>query len=100
MKSTGLSLFSQDQIGNKHNTGYYVINLDDSVGGTHWVVMNIRSDIIEYFDSFGFNCQEEIIRVSNRLNLNYVYNSTQYQDLLSVLCGYYCLHFMYECIIS
>ena len=43
MKSTGLSLFPQDQISSRHNTGYYVINLDDSVGsGTHWVVMNIR----------------------------------------------------------
>ena len=98
MTSTGLSLFSQDQISNKHNTGYYVTDLDDSMGsGTHWVVMNIRRDIIEYFDSFGLNCPEEIIRVSNRLNLNYVYNSTPYQDLLSVLCGYYCLHYMNEC---
>lgn len=97
MTSTGLSLFSQDQISNKHNTGYYVINLDDSMGsGTHWVVMNIRRDIIEYFDSFGLNCPEEIIRVSNRLNLNYIYNSTPYQDLLSVLCGYYYLHYMNE----
>ena len=95
MTSTGLSLFSKDQIINKHNTGYYVIDLDDSLGsGTHWVVMNIKRDIIEYFNSFGLNCLEEVIRVSNRLNL---YNSTEYQDLLSVLCGYYCLHCMNEC---
>ena len=72
MTSTGLSLFSQDQISNKHNTGYYVTDLDDSMGsGTHWVVMNIRRDIIEH-------------------------NSTPYQDLLSVLCDYYCLHCMNE----
>ena len=73
MTSTELSLFSQDQISNKHNTGYFVTDLDDSMGsGTHWVVMNIIRDIIEY-------------------------NSTPYQDLLSVLCGYYCLHCMNEC---
>ena len=94
MTSTGLSLFSLDQMSNKHNTGDYVIDLEDSLGsGTHWVVMNIRRDIIEYFDSLGLDCLEEAIRVSNRLNL---YNSTKYQDLLSVLCGYYCLHYMNE----
>ena len=46
MTSTGLSLFSKDQISNKHNTGYYVIDLDDSLGsGTHWLVMNIKRDL-------------------------------------------------------
>ena len=55
--------------------------------------MNIKRDIIEYFDSFVLNCLEEFIRVSNRLNL---YSGTKYHDLLSVLCGYYCLHYMNE----
>ena len=31
-------------------------------------------------DSFGLNCPKNVIKVSNTLNLNYVYNSTQYQD--------------------
>ena len=44
-------------------------NLDDSVGrGTHWVVINIKRD--KYMDSFGLNCQKEVIKVSNTLNLN------------------------------
>ena len=68
-----------------------------SVGpGTHWVVMNIKKNIIEYFDSFGLNCPEEVIEVSSRLGVNYLYNSTQYQDLMSVLWGYYCLYDMSE----
>ena len=64
--------------------------------GTHWVVMNIKKNIIEYFDSFGLNCPEEVIEVSNRLVFNYLYNSTQHQDLMSVLWGYYCLYDMNE----
>ena len=32
--------------------------------------------------------------MSNRLNLNCVYNSTQYQDFISVFCGYNCLYYM------
>ena len=99
VKCTGIKqfmgVFSRDKISDKHKTGSYVIYFDDSVGsGTHLVVMNIRKDIIECFDSFGLNCPEQVINVSNRLNVNYVYNSTQYQDLLSVLCGYICLYYM------
>ena len=57
-----------------------------SVGpGTHWVVMNLKKNIIEYFDSFGLNCPEEGIEVPNRLVFNYLYNSTQYQDLNNIL---------------
>ena len=68
-----------------------------SVGpGTHWVVMNLKKNIIEYFDGFGLNCPEEVIEVPNRLVFNYLYNSTQCQDLMSVLWGYYCLHDMNE----
>ena len=68
-----------------------------SVGpGTHWVVMNIKKNIKEYFDSFGLNCPGEVIEVPNRLGINSLYNSTQYQDLMSVLWGYYCLYDMNE----
>ena len=57
-----------------------------SVGpGTHWVVMNLKKNIIEYFDIFGLNCPEEGIEVPNRLVFNYLYNSTQYQDLNNIL---------------
>ena len=90
-----MGVFSRDKISDKHKTGSYVIYFDDRVGsGTHLVVMNIRKDIIECFDSFGLNCPEQVINVSNRLNVNYVYNSTQYQGLLSVLCSYICLYYM------
>ena len=39
-----------------------MINLDDKVGaGTHWVAMNMKDVAIDYFDSFGLDCPEEII---------------------------------------
>ena len=63
---------------------------------THWVALNIRGDIIEYFDSFGLNCPMEVFHLSNKLRLNYIYNSTQYQNLFSVLCGYYRLFYINE----
>ena len=51
----------------------------------------IKSDVIEYFVHFGLNCPTEVIQWSDNLRLNYLYNSTQYQNLRSVLCGSYCL---------
>ena len=52
---------------------------------TVWVVVHIRllltsKEIIKNIDSFGLNFRKEVIKVSNTFNLNYVYNSTQYQD--------------------
>ena len=76
---------------------YYIVNLNDSTQpGSHWVVINVKPNIIEYFDSFGLNAPMELVELSSRLGLNYLYNSTQYQDLNSVLCGYWCLYFVNE----
>ena len=77
--------------------GFYVINLDDNQGpGTHWVALSVKPFIIKYFDSFGLICPEEIVRLSNILRVYYLYNSMQYQDLASVLCGYYCIYWINE----
>ena len=76
---------------------YYIVNLNDSTQpGSHWVVINVKPNIIEYFDSFGLNAPHEVVELSHTLGLNYIYNSTQYQDLNSVLCGYWCLYFVNE----
>ena len=90
-------VISRDQIQNQNKRGFYIVNLDNKQGpGTHWVAMKIGQHLIEYFDSFGLNCPMEVVSLSNKIGINYVYNSTQYQDLNSVLCGYYCLFFINE----
>ena len=90
-------VYSRNEFHNCTKMGFYVINLDDNVGlGTHWVGMYIKPNIIEYFDSFGLHCPEEIVHLSNILRVNYLYNSSQYQDLSSVLCGYYCIYWINE----
>lgn len=58
--------------------------------------MNVKKDVIEYFDSFGLNPPNEIITISNKLKLNYLFNSSAYQDFASILCGYYCLYYIRE----
>ena len=92
-------VISRDQITLIDHQGYYIVNLNDSTQpGSHWVVINVRAppNPIEYFDSFGLNAPHEVVELSERMGLNYLYNSTQYQDLNSVLCGYWCLYFVNE----
>ena len=51
-----------------------MINLDDKVGaGTHWVALNMKNVAIECFDSFGLDCPAELITLSYRFNVHYVY---------------------------
>ena len=88
-------VLTRDQIKNQFKTGYYVINLDNHiVTGTHWVAMNIKLDVIEYFDGFGLNCQIEVIQWSDNLRLYYLHNSTQYQNLRGVLWECYRLYYI------
>ena len=102
-KAVFRGVISRDQILSIVNAkrGYYIVNLNDSTQpGSHWVVIHVRSkstgQLLEYFDSFGLNAPNEVVELSDRLGVYYIYNSTQYQDLNSVLCGYWCLYFVNE----
>ena len=82
---------SRDQIKDVKKKGYYIINLDYSLGnGTHWVAMKL-GDNLEYFDSFGITIPPEIIKFCKKVGISITYSSGQYQCTHSPLCGYYCL---------
>lgn len=92
-------VISRDQIRAISSPGYYISNLNDSSqSGSHWVAILVKdsSEPLEYFDSFGLNAPMEVVELSEALKVNYLFNSTQYQDLNSVLCGYWCLYFVNE----
>lgn len=98
-KAVFRGVISRDQISLIDRLGYYIVNLNDSTQpGSHWVVIHVRPGAkpLEYFDSFGMNAPNEVVELSDTLGVNYIYNSTQYQDLNSVLCGYWCLYFVNE----
>ena len=77
-----------------------IINLDDLGNqGTHWVCCfpSITfGNTLNYFDSFGIPCPEEYAKRAKKDKLQIIYNTSQYQELTSVLCGYYCLFFCIE----
>ena len=75
----------------------FIINLDNTEGpGTHWVAVKITAGFVNYLDSFGLQPPQELVNLCYTFNKLSKYESNQFQDLSSVLCGYYCLCFLKE----
>ena len=69
-----------------------IINLDSlENAGTHWVCCVPGGRALWYFDSFGMGFPQEF-----KSSKPVIWNSSQYQNINSVLCGYYCLFFLHQ----
>lgn len=76
-----------------------IINLENSnSSGSHWVAYFNDSNgmVVEYFDSFGITPPPLIELYLRTLNKVLVYNNVQYQHMISILCGWFCLLFINE----
>ena len=76
-----------------------IINLDDFSGpGTHWVCWRNGSDedICEYFDSFGLPMPTEVMEYLIKSGKTLFYSPDEIQERSSVLCGYWCLYYLFE----
>lgn len=78
----------------KYRPCCYIINLDN-FDGSHWTALFCYMNQAVYFDSYGAIMPNEIIKFCNKYSLRLTYNQTQIQHLKSVLCGYFCLYFLY-----
>ena len=80
-----------------------IINLDDfDSAGTHWTccVPGENDKTLWYFDSFGMHYPQEFeIRAKRDGITNILFNSSHYQNMKSVLCGYYCLYFLHQALV-
>lgn len=93
-------VFSKDmlpKIINKNES--IVINLEDYFAGdgTHWVgVYNYPdSNVVEYFDSFGLYPPDDILAyMKTSQKTDCIYNSSEIQDLDSIMCGYYVCYYL------
>ena len=76
----------------------YILNTDtDDKKGEHWVALYFKNQHeCEYYDSYGLSIENEyILRYLYNLGFNhYRYNTLQYQDIFSKLCGYYVIAFV------
>ena len=74
-----------------------IINLDSQIGpGTHWVAYRNGDKYVEYFDSFGLIMPKEIMQFMSTSGKRLMYSGDEIQERDSVLCGYWCLYYLFE----
>jgi len=49
-----------------------------------------------YFASFGMHYPKEFEIRAKKDKMKVIYNTTQYQDIKSVLCGYFCIYVLHQ----
>lgn len=67
--------------------GSYILNL----GNKHWTALFVKNKKGFYFDSYGVIYPPDV----KSFCPNIIYSDDNIQSLNSVLCGYFCLYFLY-----
>ena len=69
------------------------VNIDDGrMGGSHWTCFIVKDNKSYYFDSFGVQPDNFLLK---QLSKPLIYHNYKIQDINSFLCGSYCLYFFY-----
>ena len=92
-------IYSRDGLPKKIKKECGIINLDDITGpGTHWVCYrNGESGFYEYFDPFGLIMPNEVLDYFHTGPVKpIVYSMDEIQNRSTVLCGYWCLYYLFE----
>lgn len=96
------AVLSKDEFKGKLQSGNYILNMEnekDEFGnyndGSHWVAVFVSKyyDCC-YFDSFGFQPPQVVLKQLRKSNKKIYYNSLTIQNIRSSLCGWYCLVFL------
>ena len=90
-----MALFQEIIYLKKIKDGAYIINLDEYANvGTHWIALFCKKNEIAYFDSFGVEYIPEEIKefIGNK---NIKANIFRVQENNSIMCGYFCIGFIY-----
>ena len=97
-----IGIYNKDELPLRSNRkqGGYIINLqddEDSTGtdlpGTHWTCFAIEKDHCVYFDSYGIIFPRQVKEFCRGLHL--VHSKKMIQDPKSVLCGSFCILFLF-----
>ncbi|CAH3166480.1 unnamed protein product [Porites lobata] len=90
-------IYSRDGLPNKIKKECGIINLDDITGpGTHWVCYRNIDNVVEYFDPFGLIMPNEALKYFRTSGKRIVYSMDEIQNRNTVLCGYWCLYYLFE----
>lgn len=75
-----------------------ILNLENTgKGGSHWVAFynDVESKSIFYMDSYGEICNTIPNKHIIKKNLNLYFNKKQFQAINSIMCGWFCIYFLY-----
>jgi len=81
--------------------GGYIFNLaDDGEEGTHWTSAWVEKQGdgklgVVYFDPFGLSPPENVKHFFSGIDTDVPYIKKQVQNIVSFICGYYVLYFLY-----
>ena len=90
-------IYSRDGLPKKIRKECGIINLDDIQGsGTHWVCYRNLDSVVEYFDPFGLIMPNEALEYFHTSGKRIVYSMDEIQNRNTVLCGYWCLYYLFE----
>ena len=90
-------IYSRDGLPKKIRKECGIINLDDMTGpGTHWVCYRNIDNLVEYFVPFGLILPNEALEYFNTSGKRIVYSMDEIQNRNTVLCGYWCLYYLFE----
>ena len=88
-------VYSRNNLPEKIKDGAYIINLDECADvGTHWIAFFCNRSEIVYFDGFRVEHVSEEIK-------NFIENKSIKANIFgvqannSIMCGYYCIGFIY-----
>ena len=57
---------------------------------------NLEKDLVEYFDPFGLIMPHEVYHYLLTSGKSQIYSQDEIQNRNTVLCGYWCLYYLYE----
>ena len=90
-------IYSRDGLPHKIKKECGIINLDDITGpGTHRVCYRNIDNVVEYFDPFGLIMPNEALKYFHTSGKRIVYSMDEIQNRNTVLCGYWCLYYLFE----
>ena len=90
-------IYSRDGLPHAIRKECGIINLVDIQGsGTHWVCYINLDNVAEYFDPFGLIMPNEALKYFRTARKQLVYSMDEIQNRSTVLCGYWCLYYLFE----
>ena len=89
-------IYMKDELSSNISNGNYIVNLQNhNEEGSHWVCFLKSKNNIYWFDSFGCPPMQNEVNIFKQNHYNVYYSSVQIQSMTSILCGFFCIAYLY-----